>query len=159
MLQVLLKSIEASKQFRIRKTTRQICTTRCVVVQTYCWTALVFFLLVLPACGQSFNFNIGGGAGFPLGTTADFVHNSYDLVIGGGKSAPPPKMNVEFMFHGIPVNQDIINQVGVSDRKGRLYVLSGNLMIVRQAVEQGELIWLGAGDGIAARLRLSKPFC
>jgi hypothetical protein len=88
------------------------------------------FLLALPACAQSFNFNVGAGLGIPLGTTADFVHNSYDFVVGGGPNLRPHiKMNAEFMFHGIPVNQDIIQQFGVSNIKGRLYALSGNLMV------------------------------
>lgn len=131
MLQVASKSIEASKHFRVRKTKRQVCTTDWVVVLTnYQRTALVLFLLALPVRAQSFNFNLGGGPGFPLGTTADFVHNSYDFVVGGGPNLHPHiKMNVEFMFHGIPVHQDIIEQAGVSDIKGRLYALSGNLMV------------------------------
>ena len=91
---------------------------------------LAFCLLSVPACAQDFNFNFGIGPGFPLGTTAEFVHSSYDLVAGGGLNLRSHlKMNTEFMFHGIPVHQDIINQVGVSDIKGRLYALTGNLMI------------------------------
>ena len=123
------RSIEPSKRFR--KANRRICITDSVVAITNChWTALVLFLLVLPARAQSFNFNFGAGPGFPLSTTADFVHNSYDLVVGGGPNLRAHvRMNAEFMFHGIPVHQDIIKQVGVSDIKGRLYALSGNLMI------------------------------
>lgn len=123
--------MEAPKRFRVRITNRQIRTAGRLVAQTnHYLAALVLFLLALPACAQSFNFNIGGGPGFPLGTTADFVHNSYDFVVGGGPNLRSHvKMNVEFMFHGIPVHEDIIKQVGVSNIKGRLYALNGNLMI------------------------------
>lgn len=103
---------------------------RKVALPNYHWTALVLFLLALPACAQNFNFNFGAGPGFPLSTTSNFVHNSYDLVVGGGPNLRAHlKMDAEFMFQGIPVNQDIVKQVGVSDIKGRLYALSGNLMI------------------------------
>lgn len=115
----------SAKRFRARRANR-----RMVILTSYHWTALVLFLMALPACAQSFNFNFGAGPGFPFGTTADFVHNSYDLVVGGGLNLRAHiKMDTEFMFHGIPVDQDIIKQVGVSNIKGRLYSLSGNLMI------------------------------
>jgi hypothetical protein len=101
-----------------------------MVLTNYHRTVLAIFLLALPACAQSFNLNFGGGPGFPLGTTADFVHNSYNLVAGGGLNLHPHiKTNAEFMFQGIPVHQDIIQKAGVSNIKGRLYALTGNLMV------------------------------
>ena len=146
MLQVLLTSIEASRYFRVRKTNRQVCTDWVVVVTNYWRMALALFLLALPACAQSFNFDVGGGPGFPLGTTADFVHNSYDFVVGGGPNLRPHiKMNVEFMFHGIPVHQSIIQQAGVSDIKGRLYSLSGNLMVGTSAGGKKGAYLIGGG--------------
>jgi hypothetical protein len=147
VLQVALRSIEASKPLRGRTTEGQVCTTDWVVVlANYRRAALVLFLLALPACAQSFNFNVGAGPGFPLGTTANFVHNSYDFVVGGGPNLRPHvKMNVEFMFHGIPVHQDIIQQVGVSDIKGRLYSLSGNLMLGTSAGGNKGAYLIGGG--------------
>jgi hypothetical protein len=88
-------------------------------------------LLTLPACAQTsrYNFNGGAGPGFPVSTASDFVHTSYNLVGGGGVNLHPHlKAIAEFMFQGLPVNQSIIDQLGVSNVKGRLYALSGNLM-------------------------------
>ena len=130
MLQVALSSIEASKQLRARQTKRGVCVSNYAALITCLRTTLVLFLLLVPAGAQSFNFAVGGGPGFPLGTTAELVHSSYDFVVGGGPNLRPHvKMDVEFMFHGIPVHQAIIQQVGVSDIKGRLYSLSGNVMV------------------------------
>ena len=87
-------------------------------------------LFIVPACAQGYNFNFGGGPGFPLSTTSDFTNTSYNLVVGAGPNLyPHVKMNAEFMFHGLPVQQSVINQLGVSDVKGRLYALSGNLIV------------------------------
>jgi hypothetical protein len=131
VLHVQLRPIEAFMRFRVQNAAKRIQISDCATtITTYHWAALGLFLLALPACAQSFNLNFGAGPGFPLSSTANFVHNSYDLVVGGGPNLRPHiKMNAEFMFHGIPVNQDIVKQVGVSDIKGRLYALSGNLML------------------------------
>ena len=42
---------------------------------------------------------------------------------------PHAKLTGEFMFHGIPVRKNIVNQLGLSDVKGRLYALSANLLV------------------------------
>jgi hypothetical protein len=88
-------------------------------------------VLTLPASAQQrFNFNFGGGPGFPLSDTSDFAKTSYNFVVGVGPNLRPHvKMNFEFMFHGLPVQQSVIDQVGVSDVKGRLYSLTGNLIL------------------------------
>ena len=147
MLHVPSRSIEASTRFGVRNVNRRICSTACVVAVTNCrWAALLVFLLALPACAQNFNFNFGAGPGFPLSTTADFVHSSYDLVVGGGPNLRAHiKMNAEFMFHGIPAKQDIINQAGLSDIKGRLYALSGNVMIGTSAGGRKGAYLIGGG--------------
>lgn len=96
----------------------------------YCVVACSLLLLTPIAYGQSFNFTFGGGPGFPLGTTKDFVSNSYNLVVGGGPNLHSRfKLDAEFMFHGIPVKQAIAKQFEVSDIKGRLYSLSGNVLV------------------------------
>src|SRR5438445_13399861 len=79
---------------------------------------------------QAYNFNIGSGPGFPLGSTNRFANISYNFVTGGGVNLSPHiKINSEFMFHGIPVQKGIVDQLGFSDVKGRLYALSGNILI------------------------------
>lgn len=81
------------------------------------------------ASAQGYNFNIGSGPGVPLGTTGDFAGTSYNFVAGGGPNLLPHlKLNAEFMFQGLPIHQSIVNQIGVSKVKGRLYSLTGNLI-------------------------------
>jgi len=94
-------------------------------------TCMVFLFCVLtvPAFAQQrYNFDVGGGPGFPLSTASDYVKTSYNLVAGGGLNLTPHlKLIGEFMFHGLPVQQSIIDELGVTNVKGRLYALSGNL--------------------------------
>lgn len=90
----------------------------------------IYCLLTLPSAAQGFNFNIAGGPGFPLSRTSDFAHTSYNFVVGGGPNLiDHVKLNAEFMFHGLPVQHNIIQQLGLSDVKGRLYSLTGNLIV------------------------------
>jgi hypothetical protein len=104
-------------------------------------------LLTLPASAQRFNFNFGGGPGFPLGKTGDFANTSYNWVVGAGpKLYPHVEMDGEFMFHGLPVEQSAINQAGVSDVKGRFYALTGNL-IIGSSTRGGKSAYLIGGGG------------
>jgi hypothetical protein len=88
-------------------------------------------VLTLPAWAQQgFNFNFGGGPGFPLSKTDNFTNTSYNLVVGGGPNIRTHvKLNFEFMFHGLPVEKSVVQQLGVSDVKGRLYSISTNLIL------------------------------
>ena len=93
--------------------------------------AFLYFVLALSASAQQprYNFNAGAGPSFPLSTASNFVNSSYDLVAGGGLNLLPHlKVIGEFMFDGLPVKQSIIDELGVSNVKGRLYALTGNLM-------------------------------
>ena len=108
---------------------------------------LTWILLTLPVSAQRYNFNIGGGPGFPLSDTAKFTNTSYNFVAGAGPNlSSHVKMNVEFMFHGLPVQQSIIDQIGVSDVKGRLYSLTGNLM-VGSSIGGSKMAYLIGGYG------------
>jgi len=103
--------------------------------------------LSLPANSQTYNFNIGSGPGFPLGSTNNFANISYNFVTGGGVNfTPHVKLNAEFMFHGIPVQKNIVDQLGLSDVKGRLYSLSGNLL-VGGPIGRGKNVYGIAGFG------------
>jgi hypothetical protein len=89
----------------------------------------LFWGLTLPASAQQYNFNAGAGPGFPLSTASNFVNTSYNVVGGGGVNLQTHlKLVGEFMFQGLPVKQSIIDELGVSNVKGRLYALTGNLM-------------------------------
>jgi len=114
-------------------------------------TCLVFlsWVLTVPASAQQlhYNLNAGGGPGFPLGTTSDFVNTSYNFVAGGGVNPHPHvKLVGEFMFHGLPVQQNVINELGVSNVKGRLYALSGNLM-AGTSIGGGKNVYVIGGGG------------
>jgi opacity protein-like surface antigen len=106
-----------------------------------------WIVLTLPATAQRYNFNIGAGPGFPLGHSSDFTKTSYNFVAGAGPNlSSHVKLNFEFMFHGLPVKQSVIDQVGVSDVKGRLYSLSSNL-IVGSSIGGRKMAYLIGGGG------------
>jgi len=87
-------------------------------------------LLVQPAIAQRYNFNIGGGPGFPLSQTSDFANTSYNFVAGAGPNlSPHVKLVGEFMFHGLPVQQSVVKELGIPSAKGRLYSYTGNIMV------------------------------
>jgi len=98
------------------------------------------------AVAQNFNFNIGGGPGFPLSSTGDFAGISYNFVAGGGPNLTPHvKLVGEFMFHGLPPLQNVLDQAGVPSGKGRLYVLSANVMVGTGNTRRG--VYLIGGGG------------
>jgi len=113
----------------------------------YLAKVLMFTLLGLPSYAQSYNFTVGAGPGFPLSTTNNFANISYNFVTGGGVNiSPHAKLDAEFMFHGLPVGKSAADQLGVSEIKGRLYSLTGNL-ILGSEVGGGKGAYLIAGGG------------
>ena len=123
-------------------------------------TCMVFLCcaLTLPAFAQGrYNFNGGVGPGFPLSTASDYVNTSYNLVGGGGPNLTPHlKLIGEFMFDGLPVKQSIINELGVSNVKGRLYALSGSLM-GGLSIGKGRSIYaIGGGGGYRRTLEAKQ---
>ena len=100
------------------------------VLPSQVFTFLIVVFITMPVSAQRYNFNIGGGPGFSLDRTSDFASTSYNFVLGAGPNVLPHlKMNAEFMFHGLPIHQSIVDQVGVSKMKGRFYSLTGNLIL------------------------------
>ena len=109
-----------------------------------------------PAYAQRYNVNFGGGVGIPISTTADLARVSYNLVAGAGPNLTPHlKMNAELMFHGLPVQQSIVNQLGASDVKGRLYSLSANLMM-GSSIGGSKSAYLIGGGGWYRRTLVAK---
>lgn len=109
--------------------------------------AVLCTVFTLPALAQRFNLNFGAGPGFPLSRTSDFANISYHLVAGAGANLHSHvKMNAEFMFHGLPVQQSISDQLGVSNVKGRLYSLTGNL-ILGTSIGRGKNVYVIGGGG------------
>jgi len=114
-------------------------------------TCMVFlyFVLTLPASAQEWRYNLNGVGGpvFPLSNASNFVNTSYNLVGGGGLNLRPHlKMVGEFMFAGLPVKQSIIDELGVSNVKGRLYAGTGNLM-AGTSIGRGKTIYAIGGGG------------
>jgi hypothetical protein len=117
------------------------------VFKTKSCAALIYVLLTLRGCAQNYNLNIGAGPGFPLNATSNLAGISYNFVAGGGPNLYPHlKMNVEFMFQGIPPHQSVINQLGVADVKGRLYSLSANLL-AGTPIGYGKSAYIVGGGG------------
>jgi hypothetical protein len=78
----------------------------------------LLFAIVLTACiahaqygVPQFNFNIGGGIGFPLSSTSDFANEGADFVIAAGPNfSRVLGINAEFMWHELPVKRGVIDQ-------------------------------------------------
>jgi len=96
--------------------------------------ALLFFvcivLLVDSGFGQEFNrwnFTIGGGIGFPQSTSASFVNNGANFVVGAGPNLRKfLGLDAEFMWHDLPVKRNVINALQVPDASARLYSVTFN---------------------------------
>ena len=67
------------------------------------------------------NFNVGGGIGFPQGDLSSFVNNGGHFVIGGGYNFTTHlSLNGEFMWHDLPINsttKQLLNTPGASARQ------------------------------------------
>jgi len=113
-------------------------------------------LLVQPAIAQRYNFNIGGGPGFPLSQTSDFANTSYNFVAGAGPNlSPHVKLVGEFMFHGLPVQQSVVKELGIPSAKGRLYSYTGNIM-VGMGNSKKSLYLIGGGGWYRRSLEAQK---
>lgn len=114
------------------------------------YMVFLYCALTLPALAQyqnRYTFNAGGGPGFPLSTASDYVNTSYNIDAGAGLNPHPHlKLLGEFMFHGLPVKQSIIDELGVTNVKGRLYALSGSVM-VGTSIGRGRNIYAVGGGG------------
>jgi hypothetical protein len=104
-------------------------------------------VLSVHGLAQTYNFNLGVGPGFPVGKSSDFASISYNLVAGGGLNLSSHiKATAEFMFHGFPISQRAADEIGVSNVKGRLYALTGNLL-VGTPFASGRSAYVIAGGG------------
>src|SRR5689334_21668411 len=87
-------------------------------------------LLVDSGFGQEFNrwnFTIGGGIGFPQSTSASFVNNGANFVVGAGPNLRKfLGLDAEFMWHDLPVKRNVINALQVPDASARLYSVTFN---------------------------------
>jgi hypothetical protein len=110
------------------------------------WILFVCGLLVQPATAQGYNINIGGGPGFPVSRTSDFAGTSYNFVAGAGPNlSAHAKFVGEFMFHGLPVRQSVVNQLDIPSAKAKLYSFTGNVLVGTGDIEKSAYLIGGGG--------------
>ena len=111
--------------------------------------AVCLEVLVFAAYAQDvprWNFNVGGGIGFPQSNTADFVNNGANFVVGGGPNLTRLLgVDGEFMWHDLPVKQSVITQLGVPAASAREYALTINGIL--RLPMKGRLGIYGIGGG------------
>ena len=70
---------------------------------------------------HAWNFNIGGGPGFPLGSLSNFADTGGHFVVGGGYNFTKNiGVNTEFMWHDLPINsatRQLLRTPGASARQ------------------------------------------
>ena len=78
----------------------------------------------------AWNCTIGGGVGFPEGTSANFVNNGANFVVGGGPNLRRwLGVDAEFMWHDLPIKQNIINDLQVPNGEARVYAVTLNAIV------------------------------
>jgi opacity protein-like surface antigen len=74
-----------------------------------------------------YNVNIGGGVGFPVGATSDFVNDGGHFEMGAGLNfGKHLGASGEFMWHDLPIKQSVLDAVGAPDASARQYSVSLN---------------------------------
>src|SRR5882672_8966330 len=95
------------------------------VLITFCFG--IFLFVAHAQDVPRWNFNVGGGIGFPQSDTADFVNDGANFVVGGGPNLTRLLgVDGEFMWHDLPVKQSVITQLGVPAASAREYALTIN---------------------------------
>jgi hypothetical protein len=73
------------------------------------------------------NFNVGGGVGFPLSDTRDFSGNGANFIVGVGPNFSRYfGINGEFMWNDLPIKRSVLNQIGIPDADARQYSVTFN---------------------------------
>jgi Outer membrane protein beta-barrel domain len=76
------------------------------------------------------NFNIGGGIGFPQGDLSSFINDGGNFVVGGGYNVNHYlSMNGEFMWHDLPVNSATKEALQTPGASARQYALTFDPMV------------------------------
>ena len=78
----------------------------------------------------SWNLNIGGGVGFPLSSTQNFVNDGGHFVVGGGPNFGRfLGLSGEFMLHDLPIKHSVMDAQLVPGASAREYALTINAII------------------------------
>jgi hypothetical protein len=79
---------------------------------------------------HKWNFNVGGGVGFPQGQLSSFANIGGNFVVGGGWNAEKYlHLNGEFMWHDLPINSATRNALQTPGASARQYSLTFNPMV------------------------------
>lgn len=71
---------------------------------------------------HSWNLNIGGGVGFPVGQSSNFANSGGNFVVGGGRNfVNGIGVNSEFMWHDLPPKRSLLDAFEAPDGSARLY--------------------------------------
>ena len=79
---------------------------------------------------RKWNFNIGGGIGFPQGDLSSFVNDGANFVVGGGYNLNKYlSTNGEFMWHDLPINQKTLDTLQTPGASARQYAVTFDPMV------------------------------
>ena len=112
-------------------------TSKMCMRNLFCYITLFTTVLLLdPARGAyaedypRFNFNIGGGIGFPQGDLSSFINHGGNFVVGGGYNfGKYVSMNGEWMWHDLPVNTSTKDALQTPGASARQYALTFDPMV------------------------------
>jgi opacity protein-like surface antigen len=77
-----------------------------------------------------FNFNVGGGPGFQLGQISNFANTGGNFVVGAGPNfGRILGVNGEFMYYGLPINQNVLAVTRAPSGSSRMYSVTGNAIV------------------------------
>jgi hypothetical protein len=95
----------------------------------------IFFVcfVAVSAFAQDYNhyiFNVGGGVGIPVGNTSNLANVNGNAVIGGGLNfAHAIGFTGEFMWHGLPPSDAVLNLLPTHSGSANLYSVTGNFIV------------------------------
>ena len=122
---------------------------------------LILAVVVLPSSAQetpAWNFNVGGGVGFPIKDTGKFVNDGGNFSIGAGPNFGRFfGLKGEFMWQDLPLKQEVLTLTGSPDSSSRLYGLTGNLIFRIPTGTRLGLYAIGGGGWYHASGELTTP--
>lgn len=126
------------------------------------WVFRACFVLISSALlGQglpAWNFTIGGGVGFPQGTSAQFVNNGANFVVGGGPNFRKwLRVDAEFMWHDLPIKKNILQDLQVPGGGARTYSVTINAMVPIPTPGKIGLYAIGGGGWYYRSGELTRP--
>lgn len=126
----------------------------------------IFFLFILaamalPSCDQEtgrWDFNIGGGVGFPLRNTSNFINDGANVVVGAGPNFGRFfGIDGEFMWQDLPINQSALTLTSAPAASARQYSVTGNLIFRIPTGTRLGIYAIGGGGWYHASGELTTP--